>query len=402
MIWPPIKDLVKQGKSTHLRTEKLPRWAEPEQREENYHHAIRRLLETSDWPTLSVWGPEVEVGGRRIDIVVDTSLPDQAEFQLADRIGIEVKTAVDAFETNNSNLTQIIDQAKTGKIDRLYVCTPDTGRDEDTRLDINPELSQLANQLEFSQSSIAFRGLTGTVQNSPTTEISKPAYYTKLLYRDKEKVIKELKRRGDFETVKQNLQNNDAASLDGYSFTKRNNWIDPILQKIGILRFDVETGKLRVQKEASYLDRSSEWAARNEVTESDVVHAVWSHYIEHTDVGVAVEVEPPSLVSRNDPDMVERFFGTTATRRAPRIDVLINTGDSTRGIEVKGPDPDWERLLNEQVPTYLQAAELDELDIAVPKEITKEAKSKLQSEYPSVGLVKCSYPRGDAQIQRVL
>ncbi len=372
------------------------------EREENYHHAIRRLFETSNWPTLSVRGPEAGIGSSKVDILINVSLPDENKFQLDDQIGIEIKTAVDAFETDTSNLEQVIDQAKTGKIDRLYVCTPETDHDDDTRLDIHPEVSQLINRLELGQSSIAFRGIKGTVRNSQSREISKTAYYVKLLNESKEKLFRELKRRGDLGTVKQNLEEYDSASIEGHSSTMRDQWIDPVLQEVGILRFDVETGNLRVQKEASYFDRTSDWTSRPKVTESDVAHAVWCHYVEQPDVDVAVEVELPSLVKIDDPNMVERFFGETSTRSAPRIDLLITTGDSMTGIEVKGPDPDWNRLFTEQVPTYHRASELDNILIAVPDDEIEVAKSHLGSVDLSVGLLKCSDPLGDSQIEQVL
>lgn len=398
-VWPRFGDLIQGGNRTPLGNNRLPDWAEPTDREENYHHALRRLIETSDWEALSTFGPEANLGALNIDVLVDLSPIEGALAGVDERIGIEVKESPDAFERKTSNLEQVVEQARSGLFDRLYICTPDSN--VETRLDIDPERSGLINLLDLAESSIAFRGVTGKIRGADGTKLPKPAYYTQLLNEDKEKLFEVLRSEGDLERVQQNLKNNDYASFEFDDRERKDEWIDPILKKVGIIRFDEGRGTVRVQREAEFLNTTdSDWS-RQGTDEADVVHAVWEHYLVKQNVDVSVEVEPPSLETIDEPDMIQRFLGERTIRYAPRIDLLVADGDWTIGIEAKGPDPDWNRLIEGQLPVYRSASELDELLVAVPEDEADTARRRLAEEFPSVGLLACADVRTDPRIDRV-
>lgn len=406
----PITEFFSGGQRTPLAHAQLPDWADPTDREENIHHALRHLFESSDWDDLIVHGPEANIGSAKVDIVLDISSTidhpsyQEIEVEIDECIGIEVKSFAEAFERSSDNLKQVAEQSRLDSLSRVYVCTPES--DHETRLDIDPHNSELINWKEFSESSIAFRGVTGTIQLPDGREISKSAYYKRLLNQDKDKLIEELKKEGDLKQVRKNLEETDAASTaEQTKYSDRGGeWLDPILKEVGILRFDLDTGEVRVQRNAErleYIGRRSAVTGES-ISESDVVHAVWRHYRDQPNARISVEVELPSLERINKPDRIEQFLGEKTTRRAPRIDAVVQKNGVMTGVEVKGPEPDWDRLMNGQLPVYERAAKLDKLDVAVPETVVRDVKERLQDSSEDVGILSCEVASGSYTVERVM
>ena len=208
--WPPMQGILENEEQTPLKNDLLPWWAEPREREENYHHVIRRLFETTDFQEIEVYGPEANIGGTQTDILLDISPPEDKELGVSEFIAIEVKTDPEGFE-NSDNLDQLNRQVKTKRVDRLYACTP-TSEDE-TRLDIDPKNKQLIRRLEFADFQRSLRGLEGKIRGVGEYPLPKPAAYQKLFSESREKFIQVAKQHNDWEHIKRNLENDGNAAL---------------------------------------------------------------------------------------------------------------------------------------------------------------------------------------------
>lgn len=401
-IEPPITELLtgfSTGSVSPIETDAFSGWSGATKHEANIQYALRHYFETNDWAGFSqginvvqrVYGPEVAIpsnsgNSQQVDLLLDVPGTGNVTNEL---IGIEVKPDAKAFEQSSAHLDQIRSLADSGHLDRLYVCTPDGS--EDTRLDVDPEGTQLLNKYQFSKSNMAFRGVEGTM-DWRGNEISKPAYYQNYLNtHGKEKLIEELERRGDLERVEQNLE--DEGALDtGPVGNRGEEWVYDELKKVGILRMDVEEPDVRCQKEMPQrLTRTAERTAtrdelpsvQDETEEVDVVAALWQEYAEHDDASIVAE---PPLHSLN-------HGGTGGSNR--RIDLAVTNGKTVLGIEAKGSN----FARTDQLRSYSRADELDAIALAVPEAAIDKAKQWVGDDQVEATLVTVSDPRGDTSIE---
>lgn len=405
---PTVQGILENGEETPLTNNFLPRWANPREREENYHHVIRRLFETSDFREVEVYGPEADIGRFDTDVLIDIHPPEDEKVGFDEFVAIEVKTDPNAFQKSD-NLEQLDKQVRSKSVDRVYACTPDSN--EKTRLDVDPRGTQITRMLEFGDFGRALRGVEGKmrIEGRP---LSKTAAYRQLLSEDKENFIKVAKQRGDWETIKENIENTDNAALpNSNNHEQEDNWKYDSLRNVGVLRLDPGSGELKTQDGAKHIDRNKKptRAVQEEITESDIVHALWDHYITKSTLEVAVEVKPPSVKRRIENDVLKidqtsgkPRVGKETTIEAPRIDILVaDESEKYTGIEVKGPGYNKERLFEGQLPTYISAIELDRVKVAVPTSEVEKTKQLLNNEYSDVGLISVSDPRSDPEIREI-
>jgi len=387
--YPSIDDFASGGERTPLQFN-LPNWATGNER--NYHHALRRLFETSDWE-LGVHSSEISLSGGKTNTDVLLRAERSSEY-----IGIEVKTDVASFN-NSETLNQLKRQAESEAVDRLYACAPETKKE--VRLDVLPETKRLANLLGMANESIElFRGMN----------ISKVSRYRQVLsQRGEEGLIEEAKQNGDLETIKRRLESSDRP-FTGDIKPPGGNWKHEILKKVGILRFDAQTGEVRVEKRAQQLNRSQKpsGVSPDTVKEPDVVHALWEYY---NSIGDAVvEAKPPSIAEKEvdeglnsdgSRDLVDISWSRDTTVREPRIDILTNAYGSLAGIEVKGEGYDISRL-EKQLRKYSRAGELNKLLVGVPESEVDRTKDIIDKISAGVGLVSVKNPGSEREIEELV
>lgn len=230
-----------------------------------------------------MYGPEVNLQAEIcIDVLVHIP-PLEEEF-----IGTEVKGDARALEHETDNLDQIADQVMSETLNRLYVSTPDTPTE--TRIDIDPTTTQLLRQIELTRDAKIFRRLEETIERPDGRELNKATFYTQTRSRENpENWLSGPKQEGDWEQIKQDLGKYEDVSLPkSETRTRGDEWRDDILKQIGIMRLDLATGDLNIQKEMPerLLRARLPRQVREEtaVGESDVVLAIWGQYIEQRTV----------------------------------------------------------------------------------------------------------------------
>lgn len=370
--------------------------------EENIHHLVMYGLKEIG----EVYGPEVDLGRQKIDVLCD------ARKELGEIIGIEIKTDPEAFSKSTKELDRLIEFIESEKLDRLYVLAPEV-EGKEIRLDIDPEATNnLIQPFKLASTSIALRGIEGTIRNSDGRKIPKVAYYKQFVNKP-EKLFEEAERLGDLEQIRKNLESNEYASLGGEEPPRGGEWRDLRLQDVGILNFDARMGAVEPEippdgYAGKLTRRNLPYAMRRRsLREKDIVHTLWKWFREQGKY-VVVEVELPGakhIVERRvktprdkdgkvsmelDWDRGETLIGETYRhqKEAPRIDIVVYDSDSGRvkGIEVKEKVSSLSRL-KEQLTIYRDSGDLDELYLTIPESKRPNVEGFLSESLPSIGLI---------------
>jgi len=360
--WLPLEEILSDAESVDFSSEAVSFWAEPEDREENYHHRLRHAFETSIWEPVDVYGPEAELGDseRPVDILIHlrpegeaATRVGQGELGVSEFIGIEIKTEFEKFTQRTANLKQLRDQAQSGYLDRLYACAPVRGESAD--LTGNPEARQRRNRERFAER-----------QRKESTGGS---------------------------TTDNQLPTSGEDTESGWTFDA--------LQYVGILNIDAHTGEVETYREADFLPyrnqtHQPQCVVSDEISEADAQHALWQHYIQN-DANVSVETAIQGTGSR--PDILVASKADLPSR--PNYEDLYGSTAHTHKliIEVKG-SRNADQIYG-QIERYRKRCQYDCLAVGVPESEIGTVKKTLAGDFPEVGVLSVRNARSDPEVSLV-